>query len=271
VNGTGIITIDVHDIYSEYDDSLIHLTKYNPGITIRLSDFFMMKRSSTNAVIIDSTENDIPSISLFNISCNNVITLIKDLKNGVDIPNRYSLGQAVLYSSKDYIVDSFVNGVSCFSGNTDPTVTSSGGFISQDRHRGFMFFNRTEERPKWVSYVSLGNIRWVDPFGRTAKRHAGGYTYRANLALNNGSDIGYDFFYTPLGKPNYWSGTKWVEADGATADVKRCGTTTNRPNGSDIYEGFIYFDTTLGKPVYAKEIDAEHDTVTWVDATGATV
>lgn len=34
--------------------------------------------------------------------------------------------------------------------------------------------------------------------------------------------------------------------------------------------GFQYFDTTLGKPIYAKEI-ATNGTVTWVDATGAQV
>jgi hypothetical protein len=52
--------------------------------------------------------------------------------------------------------------------------------------------------------------------------------------------------------------------------VKFWGSTINRPDGSVIYKGFRYFDTTLGKPIYCKNI-ANDNTVTWVDATGATV
>ena len=49
--------------------------------------------------------------------------------------------------------------------------------------------------------------------------------------------------------------------------VKFWGSTINRPDGSVIYTGFRYFDTTLGKPIYCKNI-ANDNTVTWVDATG---
>ena len=63
---------------------------------------------------------------------------------------------------------------------------------------------------------------------------------------------------------------EWCETDGAAAGVSRSGN-GNRPNGSDIYVGFMYFDTSSGinKPIYASAISG--DTVTWVDATGATV
>lgn len=53
------------------------------------------------------------------------------------------------------------------------------------------------------------------------------------------------------------------------ADVEKSGISSNRPIGSDIYIGFMYFDTTLGKPIYAKSISS--DTVTWIDATGTEV
>lgn len=61
----------------------------------------------------------------------------------------------------------------------------------------------------------------------------------------------------------------WYEDDGAVAGVARSGVTANRPVGSSIYVGFMYMDTEVGKPIYASAISG--DTVTWVDATGATV
>ena len=51
---------------------------------------------------------------------------------------------------------------------------------------------------------------------------------------------------------------------------KTSGTTALRPAilaQDDL--GFEYFDTTLGKPVYAKAIDASTGAVTWVDSSGA--
>ena len=61
----------------------------------------------------------------------------------------------------------------------------------------------------------------------------------------------------------------WREADGASAGVARSGETANRPTGGNVYVGFRFFDTTLGKPIFAKAISG--NTVTWVDATGTTV
>lgn len=70
----------------------------------------------------------------------------------------------------------------------------------------------------------------------------------------------------------------WVDSNGFSAAPTR-GTTTNRPKGIGAVNGlldpsrdigFHYFDTTIKKPVYASAI-ANDGTVTWVDATGATV
>lgn len=68
-----------------------------------------------------------------------------------------------------------------------------------------------------------------------------------------------------------FNGTKAIESDGATAGVLRNGVTANRPSGSSIYVGFMYFDTSISpaRPIYASAISG--DVVTWVDATGATV
>ena len=41
----------------------------------------------------------------------------------------------------------------------------------------------------------------------------------------------------------------WKENDGATAGVKRNGTTAERPASADIYVGFQYWDTDLGKMI----------------------
>lgn len=61
---------------------------------------------------------------------------------------------------------------------------------------------------------------------------------------------------------------------GARAEHNEYGTTAQRPTFAEDYRqylvGFEYFDTSLGKPVYAKTI-ASDGTATWVDATGASV
>ena len=44
------------------------------------------------------------------------------------------------------------------------------------------------------------------------------------------------------------------------------GTTALRPTNPVLYQP--YFDTTLGKPIWCKQISPS---VTWVDATGASV
>jgi hypothetical protein len=55
--------------------------------------------------------------------------------------------------------------------------------------------------------------------------------------------------------------------DQVAAAVRGTGPTAARPRSP--FRGQMFFDETLGKPVWAKTITAS--TVTWVDATGATV
>jgi hypothetical protein len=45
----------------------------------------------------------------------------------------------------------------------------------------------------------------------------------------------------------------------------------NRPTASRVNIGTEFFDTTLGKPIWAKAVDTTNNTVTWVDANGAEV
>lgn len=52
--------------------------------------------------------------------------------------------------------------------------------------------------------------------------------------------------------------------------IRTSGTTSERPNGYDIPVGFQYFDTTLGKPIYASAIGVTAPyNITWVDASGS--
>ena len=77
-----------------------------------------------------------------------------------------------------------------------------------------------------------------------------------------------------------YTGNIYVVETGNACDIFNRGTSTVRPTGigsgetgtliMNQDEGFEYFDTTLGKPIYAKTI-ATDGTVTWVDATGASV
>ncbi len=82
-------------------------------------------------------------------------------------------------------------------------------------------------------------------------------------------NVGDSVFVTSNNTVVVWNGSKWVENDSAGASVVRSGATSERPSGSSIYVGFQFFDTTLGKPIYANAISG--NTVTWVDATGANV
>ena len=82
-------------------------------------------------------------------------------------------------------------------------------------------------------------------------------------------NVGDSVFVTSNNTVVVWNGSKWVENDSAGANVVRSGSTSERPSGSSIYVGFQFFDTTLGKPIYANAISG--NTVTWVDATGTAV
>lgn len=93
-------------------------------------------------------------------------------------------------------------------------------------------------------------------------------------SLNGGYDedtLGYRFYDRTIGKVIHWCHNRWEEGDGAEAGVARSGDTSSRPSGDKIYVGFVYFDTSLSKPIYAKEITSSPWNVVWVDATGTTV
>ena len=79
-------------------------------------------------------------------------------------------------------------------------------------------------------YVAQGFIVAPDPS-----------VYTKIKLINNGS--GYRRFRF------YEASPSWIEADGAVAGVARSGDTASRPASADIYVGFQYWDTDLGKMI----------------------
>lgn len=71
---------------------------------------------------------------------------------------------------------------------------------------------------------------------------------------------GYNFYNTSQSEPQFFDGASWRNADGMVADLKRYGTTSERPSNSLDY-GFTYFDLTIEKPIYWQGIK-------WVKADG---
>ena len=70
------------------------------------------------------------------------------------------------------------------------------------------------------------------------------------------------YFDTDLGAPILWNGEKWTLTDGNPVNIRRTGTTAQRPGtelGTDVPKniGFAYYDTDLGMFVY-------WDGVSWI-------
>ena len=63
-----------------------------------------------------------------------------------------------------------------------------------------------------------------------------------------------------------WFNDVYAQVKQNKEGLQTSGTTADRPT-SGLWVGRMYFDTTLGKPVWVKSLSP----VTWVDATGASV
>lgn len=103
------------------------------------------------------------------------------------------------------------------------------------------------------------------------------------LRLSQSSSVEYDRNKTGFKEPNYFadenSVIKVIEKDTILIiknagrrnttylGIPSLGTTANRPTRPPV--GFCYYDMTLSKPIWVKT--SSSGTVTWIDATGATV
>lgn len=142
--------------------------------------------------------------------------------------------------------------------------------LNNNKDWGYRYFDTSlNKNVYWTPRTWLGNGGWVDVNGHTAAA-AQGTTAQRPTNLNQ-FDVGYQYYDTELNKLIIMKSKEggvinWVEADGAAAGVARSGK--KRPRASEIYVGFVFFDTSLSpaRPVYASKITG--DAVIWVDATG---
>lgn len=132
------------------------------------------------------------------------------------------------------------------------------GYNKKHSYGGTVTFRKTQDSEDGqIVILPLFNVSSLGRYFSAPDPSVYPYIY-INNRYNQAETVS---FYTPQ--------TDWIEEDGAVAGVLRSGNTASRPNGGDIYIGFMYMDTEVGKPIYAKTISG--DTVTWVDAVGTEI
>lgn len=108
--------------------------------------------------------------------------------------------------------------------------------------------------------ASLSNCPTSQPFYLEVFNVGNGNYYGQRLTVVGSN--GHNRIWLRRYHNSAWSA--WVPIFGTLS-----GATSERPSGYFAGVGSVYFDTDLGKPVFAKATSGS--TVTWVDATGATV
>lgn len=99
-----------------------------------------------------------------------------------------------------------------------------------------------------------------------------GSTYDQNNRFNNAKE-GTEFYNTSTHTKVYKDAEHgiWRDSSGRP-DVRKSGTSSQRPaNLTTIDTGYSFFDTDLGKPIYAKTISSDGTVTSWVDAAGTVV
>ncbi len=131
------------------------------------------------------------------------------------------------------------------------TTTSDSIINSTDYYlNGTIYTNKAKKIP----YIILGEkkrILYTDDYD-----NKGASSNRPQLESDNEC---FEYYDTTLKKKILWNGTTWVNIDGSSLDVKKNGTTKERP--TDVEIGFIYKDTTLNKLIV-------WDGTTWVSMDG---
>lgn len=128
---------------------------------------------------------------------------------------------------------------------------------------GFKFFDQTLNHS-----IEWDGSKWVNEGTTTpACLLSGSSSNRPNVDA-----AGLMYFDTSIWKNifmhTYENGVSiWKEYDGAAAGVKRKGSSAERPSRSEIYIGFMYFDTTLQKPIFWTDEESIGDNG-WVDCSG---
>ena len=192
-----------------------------------------------NTIIASSTGN-ITSRLLSLWEDSNIIDNIINIEEGVSLSyvlyargNNIIKGNTFVGVGSDIVVDSVVG----YNTPSTNVVCLFNDFVNISANNGF--------------------IKESEAFTVYSNNHRYGSTLPSN------PENGAYFMYSTLGKPVLWNKTKWIESDGATASVKREGSSSERPSSNDIYPPFEYFDTDLGKPII-------WNGTKWVESDGAT-
>lgn len=173
-----------------------------------------------------------------------------------------TLSQPVYYSPKyGYCLKADGNGADQKTyGDTSQRPTTNQRYID-----GTLYYDTSLEKPIFGTVVE-NDIIWKEYDRITAgtKRYGNN---NDTPSLDTGLYIGFQYYNSQNHKPIFVDGASegapiWMEADGVKFGTKRFGSLTDRPTSINI--GFVYFDTSLNKPIWWTGDK-------WVDATGATV
>ena len=135
--------------------------------------------------------------------------------------------------------------------------------IQTGEEKGFQYYSQSLSRPTWWN-----GSAWKDQDGYTFALKIGNSTQRPST-LTSG-DVGFYFWDMTLKKPLFLKATgasepkmRWADGLGRRIDTEVYGTT--RPTGLGAANaGQMFFDTSLGKPIFWNGTG-------WVDATGTDV
>lgn len=245
--------------------------------------------SSTSLIIVVSNFTEVEAAEgveerrLFESSCTTyIINGTVRLLEGTTFPNDvviYFNGGKIIGSNLKWTRAKFYGDV--VKGLTDAAhnVSSSCNFfVYGDEHLppsdkvldGQSFFVREWKKPVYW----YNGARWLDCNGHRGAINTGTTAERPSELVSNKSDsAGFEYYDTTLKRPIWSDQLRWRDSEGIIIGTPRSGDTASRPNGfTGIQVGFIYFDIDLGKPIFAKTVNSSSPyTVTWVDATGATV
>lgn len=147
------------------------------------------------------------------------------------------------------------NSISFQGGNYNSL--AGGTLVYNENYRYIRIFDKTANTLRYIPYISSG----------PTAADALGYAFVPGMS----------YFDTTENCPLWWTGTKWVEADGSRGLVNRYGVFANRPSG--IPRGFAYLCTdrqteeggTDGIMIYYKgqdTTDPNNPVDVWIDALG---
>ena len=262
---TSEIEINNVNIKSDTVKKYLLFTNYSTGpVSIINTNFSNAYINSSNLKIENCIGTTIITIGEFLYASNNTISSIvvhsinANIKNHKTTTGTYAF---TLYSEGDIYIDGLYGDGNYYS-VIDARNFKGKAYLNNIYHKeqslggNGLILNRVNADKFYFSNVfsDLVLINYGPELPSDINIVGKNYKY-----LNTSSNR--TFYYTPLG---------WVDSNGYLATINK-GTSEERPSLRPTLDiGFEYFDTTLGKPIYAKFITSA-GAIEWVDATGARV